>query len=148
MLMHKYGIMHYMKSSSRDADIKNILVGWIERLSLKHTCYLLYVEQKPVESGYLKQGTQSGTLWQPRVVGWGQEWEGGSGGWRHVETYVYLWLIHTVVWQKPKQHCRAIFLQIKKKNLILLRWKCSQINLQSQQNSFHNSSLRFCINWY
>ena len=26
MLMHKYGIMHYMKSSSRYADIKNRLV--------------------------------------------------------------------------------------------------------------------------
>ena len=29
-------------------------------------------------------------------------------------TYVRLWLIHTVVWQKPIQHCKAIILQFKK----------------------------------
>ena len=28
-------------------------------------------------------------------------------------TYVYLWLIHIVVWQKPIQHCKAIILQLK-----------------------------------
>ena len=28
-------------------------------------------------------------------------------------TYVYLWLIHVVVWQKPTQHCKAIILQLK-----------------------------------
>ena len=27
--------------------------------------------------------------------------------------YVYLWLIHIVVWQKPTQHCKAIILQLK-----------------------------------
>ena len=27
-------------------------------------------------------------------------------------TYVYVWLIHTVVWQKPTQHCKAIILQL------------------------------------
>ena len=31
-------------------------------------------------SGYIIQGTQPGTLGQPRGVGWGQEWEGYSGG--------------------------------------------------------------------
>ena len=29
---------------------------------------------------------------------------------------VYLWLIHVVVWQKLAQHCKAIILQLKKKN--------------------------------
>ena len=28
-------------------------------------------------------------------------------------TYVYLWLIHIVVWQKPTQYCKAIILQLK-----------------------------------
>ena len=28
-------------------------------------------------------------------------------------TYVYLWLIHIVVWKKPIQHCKAIILQLK-----------------------------------
>ena len=28
-------------------------------------------------------------------------------------TYVYLWLIHVHVWQKPTQYCKAIILQLK-----------------------------------
>ena len=28
-------------------------------------------------------------------------------------TYVYLWLIHVVVWLKPAQYCKVIILQIK-----------------------------------
>jgi len=28
--------------------------------------------------------------------------------------YVYLQLIHIVVWQKPTQHCEAVMLQFKK----------------------------------
>ena len=31
------------------------------------------------------------------------------------ETYVYLWLIHVDVWQKSTQPCKAIILQLKKK---------------------------------
>ena len=27
--------------------------------------------------------------------------------------YVYLWLIHVVLWQKPTQHCKAIILHLK-----------------------------------
>ena len=27
--------------------------------------------------------------------------------------YIYLWLNHVVVWQKPIQHCKAIILQLK-----------------------------------
>ena len=27
--------------------------------------------------------------------------------------YVYLWLIHVVIQQKPTQHCKAIILQLK-----------------------------------
>ena len=29
-------------------------------------------------------------------------------------TYVYLWLTHADVWQKPTQYCKAIILQLKK----------------------------------
>ena len=29
-------------------------------------------------------------------------------------TYVYLWLIHIVVWQKPNQFCKTIILKINK----------------------------------
>ena len=38
------------------------------------------------------------------------------GGKREVQeggTYVYLWLIHADVWQKPTQYCEAIILQLK-----------------------------------
>ena len=28
-------------------------------------------------------------------------------------TYVYLWLIHADVWQKPTQNCRTVILQLK-----------------------------------
>ena len=28
-------------------------------------------------------------------------------------TYVYLWLIHVDVWQKPAQYCKSIILQLK-----------------------------------
>ena len=43
------------------------------------------------------------------------EWEGVGGG-KEVKregTYVYLWLIHVEVWQKPTQHCKIIVLQSK-----------------------------------
>jgi len=32
---------------------------------------------------------------------------------RRKGTYVYLWLIHVDVWQKPTQYCKAIILQFK-----------------------------------
>ena len=40
------------------------------------------------------------------------------GGGRQVQgegTYVYLWLIHIDVWQKPREYCKAIILQLTKK---------------------------------
>ena len=40
-------------------------------------------------------------------------WDKGERvGWRFKKEriYVYLGLIHTVVWQKPVQHCKAIIL--------------------------------------
>ena len=55
-----------------------------------------------------------------------------GGGWevgrrfKREGTYVYLWLIHADVWQKPTQHCKAIIVQLKiklKKILKALRIK-------------------------
>ena len=34
--------------------------------------------------------------------------EGGTEG-----TYVYLWLVHIVVWQNPTKHYKAVILQLK-----------------------------------
>ena len=45
----------------------------------------------------------------------------GVGGGREVQnegTYVYLWLIHADVRQKPVQYCKAIVLQLKINKLI------------------------------
>jgi len=30
------------------------------------------------------------------------------------DIYIYLWLIHVDVWQKPTQYCKTIILQLKK----------------------------------
>ena len=40
------------------------------------------------------------------------KWGGAGGGSevRMVEAYVYLWLIHVIVWDKPMQHWKAIIL--------------------------------------
>ena len=36
-----------------------------------------------------------------------------GGRFKRKGTYVYLWLIHVDVWQKPTQYCKAIILQLK-----------------------------------
>ena len=66
------------------------------------------------------------SLWQPRGVGWGRRWEGGSRGKRHV----YLWLIHIDVWQKPTKYCKAIIIQLKinKKETILYAFTIETYN--------------------
>ena len=39
-------------------------------------------------------------------------WDGVGGG-RREGTYVYLWLIHVDIWQKPTQYCKAIIFPLK-----------------------------------
>ena len=51
-------------------------------------------------------------LWLPRGVGWRGRWVGGGEG---KGTFLYLWLIHVDVQQKPTQYCKVIILQFKKK---------------------------------
>ena len=41
-------------------------------------------------------------------------WEVG-GRFKREGTYVYIWLIHVGMWQKPTQYCKAIILQLKMK---------------------------------
>ena len=45
----------------------------------------------------MSQKTQIGALYQPRVVGCGGKWEGGSEGWGHIYIYIYLWLTHVEI---------------------------------------------------
>ena len=39
----------------------------------------------------------------------------GVGGSKRRGIYIYLWLFHVVVWEKPTQHYKAIILQLKVK---------------------------------
>ena len=52
---------------------------------------------------------------QPSACNNLEGWVGvGSGGnFKWEGAYVYLWLIHITVWQKPTQHYKAIILQLK-----------------------------------
>ena len=42
----------------------------------------------------------------------GMGWEAG-GRFKKERTYVYSWLIHVAVWQKPIQYYKVIILQLK-----------------------------------
>ena len=59
-----------------------------------------------MRSCYTTQGTWHSTLWWLRGVGWRE----GK------EAQEEIWLMGGVVWWKPTQHCKAIFLQLKIKN--------------------------------
>ena len=45
---------------------------------------------------------------------------------------VYLLLIHTIVQQKSKQHCKAIILQLKKKRILFGYVKCEMPSRQME----------------
>ena len=79
--------------------------------------YTTYV--KWIASGNLlyDSGTSRSRLLCDNLEGWdgvgvGREWELG-GRFKREGTYVYLWLIHDDVWQKPTQYCKAIILHLK-----------------------------------
>ena len=40
-------------------------------------------------------------------------WWEVTGRFKKEGTYMYPWLIHVGVWQKPTQYCKAIILQLK-----------------------------------
>ena len=49
----------------------------------------------------MRQVLRAGALGRPTGMGWGGQWEGGSGWGTHVNP----WLIHVNIWQKPLQYC-------------------------------------------
>ena len=55
----------------------------------------------------MTQGTQSQCFVTPGEVGWG-------GSFQKEGIYVYLWLIHVSVWQKPSQYCNYPLIKNKK----------------------------------
>ena len=46
---------------------------------------------------------------------------GMGGRFRKEGTYVYLWLTHVDVWEKPIQYYKAITLQLKTKKIKILK---------------------------
>ena len=56
---------------------------------------------------------RSSTLYSDYLEEW--DGEGGGGRFRREGTFLYLWLIHVDVWQKPTQYCKVIILRFKKK---------------------------------
>ena len=83
-------------------------------------------------------------------------WDGvGTVGerFRREGIHVYLWLIYIIIWQKSRQHCEAIILQLKKKSLMfskscLLSFSrgflpCLVINLQKKGN-YPSDHWHFC----
>lgn len=71
----------------------------------------------------------SWTLVKPGSVRWDRGWEGGSH-----ETYVYLCLVHVVVWQKLA-HREAIILQLKIK----------KTNKQTASSQPRLPGFKFCL---
>ena len=52
-------------------------------------------------------------------------WDEVGGGRRLQQkgTYVYLWLIHIDVWQKPMQYCKVIILQVKINKILKIKYR-------------------------
>ena len=84
-------------------------VGWFERIALKHKYITICEIEDQSKFDAWNKALKAGTLGQPRGMGWGVRWEGGSGWRRHVHP----WLIHVNVWQKSPQYCKVISLQLK-----------------------------------
>ena len=83
--------------------------GRIGRDELREKHWNIYITKFPVGICCMTEEPKPGTLKQTKGVGWGGRREGSSRGW----AYVYLWLIHVDIWQKPTQHCKAIVLLLK-----------------------------------
>ena len=57
----------------------------------------------------MTQEVQTGAPWQPKGAGW----EEIGGRFEREGIYVYFWLLHIVVQQKPIQHCKAMIVSLK-----------------------------------
>ena len=90
---------------------EKVRVGWSERTASKHVHYQMW-NRSPVQVGCMRQVPRPGALGWPRGMGWGGRWKGRLGWGTHVNP----WLIHISVWQKPKQYCKVISLQLIKIN--------------------------------
>jgi len=60
-----------------------------------------------------------------------------GGSFKREGTHVNLWLIHADAWQKPKQYCKAIILQLKiniLKNMKKASHSASHMKITCTQN--------------
>ena len=62
------------------------------------------------------------------------------GRFKREETYVYLWLIHVDVWQKPTQYYKAIILQLKINKLE--KKEEEKILLQGREIEFNSPEMK------
>ena len=69
-------------------------------------------------------------------------WEVG-GRFKREGTYVYLWLIHVDIWQKPTQFCKAIILLLKI-NTLRKNTDFYKSLKKMKHKVFKNISLRMC----
>ena len=107
----------YGQGRNRDADIEKRFVdtvgegegGMNWECSIK-TYVLPSVKQRA--SGTLHN---TGSSNQCSETSWRGGMAGEGGRPKREVMYVYLWMIHAIVWQKPTQHCKAIIRQLKKK---------------------------------
>ena len=104
----------YLKGRNRDADIREGTCGHsgegeggvYERVTVTHMHTIIC----KIASGKLLY-TGSSALCS--VMTWMGGYVEGEGIFKKKGTYVYIWPIHTVIWQKPTQHCEAIIIQLK-----------------------------------
>ena len=64
-----------------------------------------------------------------------------GGRFKRLGIYVYLWLIHVDVWQKPIQYCKAIIPQLKVNTFFKKRQnkKCFQSDKDQERMSSEDS---------
>ena len=123
----------YLQGSNGDTDIQNRLVdtvgegeggmNWEQYGNIYITICKTASQWK---FAVWRRELKSGALWQHRGLGWDGRWDGDSRG---RGTYVYLWLIHVDIRQKPTQYCKAIIFQLK------INWRkdphCSSVSRSS-----------------
>ena len=106
------------QGSSGDADIENRLRHTVwegkGRINLERsveTYTLPYLKQIASENLLCDAESSAWCSVVTSGVGWGV-----GGRFKKQGTYVYLWLIHADVWQRPTQYYKAIALQLKINN--------------------------------
>ena len=121
-------VYYHIYTESRKTALMNLLAGHAQRLRRRehsrgsrgwaklreresNTALHTPPRERWILSGKLLHKAAWGS-WRPAGAGWYADVGGRSSRGRgHMYTYL---LVHTVIWQKPTQHCIAIILQYKK----------------------------------